>query len=380
MALSSGYQSQFTSLFVIVSFLLFSCGSVKDSHRQAESWSIGDSTVIKTVEDMLYLSLCQNYRVIHGKEYLFYGNVLASNSIFLYDLESGDFVGKITLATQGPNNVGNDSYGFYAYNFDSIFVLSQRERVISLVDTTGTIFSQYKIPASDYPSVSTFLVTTSNPISFDQGILEVPHFSVIPTDGNKYSNETTLFSLSLEEEISERHLSYPTIYDQGYWREPSFLQANRTKTLDSGRNITGFGIDHFLRIGKDSYEVRSRYLRDFEPIDDRYNSKKTYANASASVYKQGYYSALITDHTNRRYFRVVVRPISPQDYAQGKRDFQFSIILLDQHLNLLDEKLLPSEIDAFKFFVRKGKLFMADKKAYEINEDRIVFREIIFDL
>ena len=328
---------------------------------------------------MIMKSLSIFLAVENGKEFLWHSNLL-DQTITVYDLSARKIVKKIMLDKKGPNSVGKTPTGFYPKNMDSIFVWSHSDNLLSMISSEGELQFQLELSANVFAGEPSPWVGTSSPMHFRQPNNELILSTVvrIPPNKRQYSKAGAAAAINLEERAIRTLANYPSVYDRGYWREHNFCNVSLAPSLGKNDFYFSFGVDHSIRsIRGSSFEVRSKYLKDFKPIDNYYNSTKTYSNAGTQVLLQGYYAALVTDEVRQKYYRLVSLPLSRDEIKKGIRSGRYSLIVLDKSKTVEGEYLIPQQLDPHMFFVSKRGLYMANKDAYKQNEDLMTFSRLV---
>ena len=365
---------------MIYSILFGAFLSCEDAQLYSQSKTIQlDETIqLPLKSDMIFKSLCIDYRVLNGTEYLFHGSLI-DQSISIYNLNDREIEQKISISKNGPNSVGTTPYGFLVHSMDSIFILSHREGLISLIDSSGTVKEKFEIKKDVFAGDPAPWASTTMPMYYDNKSSELIIHTVsrVPKDGDTYSHSTAMLRFNLSTRKQSKQHNYPRSYDIGYWREHSFCAGYISQKIDGSGSIIGFGIDHYLRDAEGKkFIAKSKYLKEFKPIDDSYRKNRSYSNSQNEVYRMGYYSALITDKYRKKYYRIVALPLQEEKIKKGDLTFNYSIIVLDHKLEQQHEYLLPKNLDATMFFLREDGFFMADREAYYNNENLLTFHKL----
>lgn len=317
------------------------------------------------------------------QEFLAIGNRNTNEiNIYLRNTDDHNLVAKIPLATEGPNALGTTPWAFHIVNFDTIFVLSHWEGILSLIDSTGTVFYKKLLTKNSWEGDPHPWAGTSHPMLYDRAkhTISVPGVVRLPGPQN-YSGSYAMIDLNYKKDIFSYSMPYPKIYDIGFWQQDGFTKGPVTKSLDGKMRIESFGIDPYIRFSNgDSSRAPSKYLREeFVAPAKEYTYGLVAENSLELLYLQGCYKILLTDPYRNVYYRFVDIPLSVDAFKEGERDFRSSIIILDEDFKKQGEALLPKEAFSYMFYLADDGLYIANKEKYNKNEDSLTFDQYILE-
>lgn len=314
-----------------------------------------------------------------GKNYLCIMNFPARKynlKFYDYDNQQLDFL--IDLHTEGPNGTGIYPFGFYIHNLDSIFVFSDREGQLSLIDKNGTVKSKYQILDTSKGKVPQGFVSTSHPIIFNSDeIIINGWYRWEVQDQTKVKQD---IRLNLKTGKYDYIVPRPKLYNRGFWGSHYLTRIyhcynNKNETLlvsfGADPNIYEYAINDLKTYR--TIECKSKYLGNLKPLGSK---RMQYSEDSKFRYEglSGSYGYILYDPYQKLYYRFVQIPVSTSKYKFSSTPFKgYSLIIMDSHFNIIGEDLIPDDYDPYMVFISEKGLHLANKSLYNYDEDHLVF-------
>ncbi|MEM7110610.1 MAG: DUF4221 family protein [Bacteroidota bacterium] len=366
---------------LIFLFVLLACqdeGNVDHwilKQRGQETYPLDSTTGFHSYAIQLF-----NY---NGQGFLAIGN-RNTDEINIYNRSINDhsLAAKLPLATEGPNALGTTPWAFHIVNFDTIFVLSHWEGILSQIDSSGTVFYKKLLTKNSWKGDPHPWAGTSHPMLYNApaNTISVPGVVRLPGPQN-YSGSYAMIDLNYVKDTFSYSVSYPKIYDTGFWHQDGFTKGPVSKSLKGDVRIASFGIDPYIRFSDgDSSLASSEYLREkFVAPAKRYTEGLVPENSLELLYLQGCYRILLPDPYRKVYYRFVDTPLSLDAFEEGVRDFRTSIIILDENFKKQGETLLPKSAFSYMFYLAEDGLYIANREAYYQKEDVLTFDRYILE-
>ncbi len=320
----------------------------------------------------------------HQKSWLFYGNE-DKNELIIYKMPSGGIERRLKFETRGPNGIGRYK-GAMVQNFDSIFVLSGTYyQNFFLIDTTGTVKRKYTIDPNEsedfFPALQPVYCHFSqeNVLNSDQINLSTYMMRLIPNE-NLHTKEINLtFDLALGKLVSIN--KYPK-FDDKHKAELAYY----SRAYNGSDFIYSFRYLNDIYIQKENgtyiiYPGFSKYQN--QNIDWLLNRSEPMALIKEKIVQSPRYGSVMYDKYRKLIYRIYLPgyKLKKGEPADKYFDFPalFSIIILDENLNLIGETLMPPKTyDPLMAFVAKDGLCFAlhpDNQHY--NPDSLAFERMI---
>ena len=373
--------------FIILPFLIFiviSCNQKSQTvqHSLSKTKSLVFNTNSKTYKlkissDIINQSVCLfPYTSSDSTQYLYYLSGY-TNKLCVFNLDTQSLEHIITLERRGPNGVG-DVNGFEILSPDSILVTSNFRRELFLVNPNGEIISS--INYSKYKQDTNIPIYAANSRSFEnmrlgfsKSKIYVPFYPGYD-EGNYKSIAPEDVRFIAEIDTSTRSAKLLNIgFPEDYWDKqyyPSFFgffKYDRTFYVN-------YMYDDRVAISKDSknwsyVKVKSAYIdikEDILPMGRGVNNH--YSRLVANPYRNEFYRFVVNKQKNLdgRTFLDMIR------YPP-----RFSIMVLDQELNILGETQFPIDTyDMHGYFVTKEGLYLSCSNPFNPNYsiDTLEFR------
>ncbi|MGB3616894.1 MAG: DUF4221 family protein [Catalinimonas sp.] len=292
---------------------------------------------------------------------------LADNKIEFFDLSSGQHVYRIDLNLDGPNGVGQ-VIQFYFHNFDSVFLFSNSDNAIYLIDSTSKIVNKYSVndalsEISGASSITCFL-NKGDRIMYDSQKGELllrtnPPFD-IAKDYRAYKHPYKVSYDIENKSITSFFGVYPDEFlDEGKYYSQDFEIAYCAdcpkKVFSFRRSHDLFEVDVNTNKVKQTYGAKSIYIENtFELIP-----RDSEANTLIRHFGQSpYYGNILYDEDRKLYYRLVGHRTD-----EGERR-NSSIIVLDEDLAMIGEFFLPAD----KYFINSAQVTSEGIIIYKIND------------
>lgn len=367
---------------ILLTFIMVSCNNEKTKNDEF-------NTIIK--EDFLEIDLdsktsnisrgLQSYSK-NGKEFLFNVN-WGQNSLQIYDIDSGELINELFFQTEGDETVGR-VFGFHVESLDSIFLFSQQVSEIILIDSANTMKNRIKYETPDIFS-NAFVHNAyfiSTPILKENELIIKTHLQGNyrnMTDAELESKSITYSINSESGEVKMLNQKYPEDYlDEGLKFYEYSMAGNSDKLA-----FSFFGDHRLFYTSKTdkkelkSKEVKSKYLADELPLFPKNGEREA---SYEYLFASDHYEHLLYDEYRNIYYRFAVPRQefeSTEELSQLKEaPKSFSIMILDEDLNVLDELLFDdSRYVPNNVFIGKKGLYISTSHPNnpDNREDKMVF-------
>jgi hypothetical protein len=316
-----------------------------------------------------------------GNSWLFYGN-REQNELIIYQLPSGEIEKRITFERHGPDGIGGYR-GVLAHSFDSIFLVSATfYNNFFLTDTTGKIKQKYSPePIGNNqmpPAIRSLSSHLSNPGIYHNGRINLSTYLFTDVTDENLHNEIIDFEFDIEKKKIIGFANYPMFdgktKDNGY-----------SRTFDGKQFIYSFQRKDIVHLQKNNgtyseYYCGSRYRT--KSLDWSVKQTNSMTEIQKTNLENPWYIDILYDKQHKVYYRFFLPGYNlPDDkYITKHFDYpaKFSIIMLDDNLNLLGETLLPEKTyDPYMKFIGKDGLYLAlhiDHPMY--NSDSLAFEKM----
>ncbi|MDT3694900.1 MAG: DUF4221 family protein [Ignavibacterium sp.] len=342
---------KFFNLIFILLILNYGCYKKQDNIILDK---IGD--VELEISNKETLTFIQNL-VVDGENYITTLDT-SINTINFYNIHTNKKKSSINL--NSIYNViipGNND--ILAVNLDSLIVISTLLNKITLVDKFGNKVNEWNIDNSpDYSILS--IAPGSRGIFKDNKIILPTYRRGILIDDylslNKYYESTTNVILNLRSS-SSKELKFFGHFPKAYTKESkNFYNFFPSFSIDNENNIIlSFNKDHHVIIYNKEGTlikekmIKSKYINEFNDI--KLNDSRNFNYLKKYILSEPSYERIVFDEYNNLYYRIVKLPINKLENADGSfkttEDIDYSIIVLDENLDILDEIL----VDSKKYYV-----------------------------
>lgn len=289
------------------------------------------------------------------------------NELQIFDLNHDTLIKKIPLEMNGERGVGPIG-AVFIQSLDSVFIFPTSDQRLFVIDTAGSKFKKldYKIPEG-----------------YNAAISSSSFFSSIPVVQGKKLIAKTLYqgnySQMTNRELSSKNLAYsidlengettfmPHFFPKDYWKDG--IKHYEFSVASSEKNsVYSFYGDHNLYYS-DFFDSRlkkkmasSKFIKgEIEKMPtggSSSNRGKYFAGSS-------HYGSIIYDKFRNVYYRICYPAVELENDANLRQIIQFprsfSIMILDENLNIIGERLFDrnKEFVPQNVFVGKEGLYMS---------------------
>lgn len=323
------------------------------------------------------------FKTFDGK--LYYLNKI-SREIKVYSLQDGECVKSIPLQLSGPNAVGPDPNTFEIVGEDSLLIHSDfYDSKLSLISELGNVKERLDLSNSSWV-LPGMVATSYGGLEYQDGKIYAARVSY---DYKMLGQVSPLVSLDINNKKVVEY-SGPLMYSTDILNKTPtytmFLAPSIFAGYDDRTIGVSFPLDHRVYISNNGFldyegvEVKSQYINEFDLLStgiDRINRGDYTRQGRDASLRSGRYVGMFYEPINGRYFRLVRLPYPKErldDYFSGalKRlpPEQFSVIVLDQSFQRMDEVLLPEGwYDPVKgAFIHGGELWILAPEGDKENE------------
>lgn len=373
-------------LFVFLLLLTFACNKNDGKFKQA-------ITIAKIHNDSIPLDSMTSPE---GNDICFHedknNNILVylinrkTNSLYIYDWLSKKQLSKLSFQVEGPSGVGNVNY-VYAKSRDSIFLLSNYQYKLTLINSKGNILRKFTL----LPDGS----------KFDESTLQAPSgsYSILPTGGwqspiietnnviylcgfpnlnpmqkDFYSVGKVSLALNLKTGKVTYFKGYPDSYKEKAALPMQSLSPFWVHNAYNGSIIYSFPDDHNISI----YNLSSGATVSKKVISDKFKANNQLFKRSNNPFDElnyfmstSHYDRIIYDKYRKIYYRFV-KINKYKTYNNSLRfPFDYRIIVVDSNFVKKGEIESSVEYDHGYFFVSKDGLYLQENNPQ--NEDFLYF-------
>lgn len=379
----------------VFTLIVCSCNSQSSPNRE-QNTSQESITYQKTGEKVFHLD--STMRFANQSLVLFNEGEEPKLSIFnqmnasvnYFDYESGELESKVFFEREGPNGIGNVAHmGHFQTSKDSIFLISHWESQVFLMNSEGKKIDSYSltpsgIKESEEKQLGYYLETSPNSPVFKKG--NNLYINVINGGQLKGEDGSLVFMIKLNLETKEKQyleINQSILFDE-FWGV--LLPFASTAVIDDNRIITSFAKNPKVSISNienphaliTEKEVSSSFIDEFKPFPKKSSEHPNYGYSfmeiNSETNKKAFYLGLFYSTFEKHFFRVALHERTEEQYELGRDGMQYSIVITDENLNKLADLELPrGKYYMDMTFVNQYGLHLANREAYENNEDQLVF-------
>jgi len=307
------------------------------------------------------------------------------NEILIYSLDSLTLTKKITLQREGDQGVGNVK-GFMIFSPDSIYITSQMQRIIYIVNGEGEVIR--KIPYK-----TTVFGEDIEMAFYSRSDIQTPLIkrgSKIYLTNYIFGNYTAQSSSSLakhpvciELDVKTGEARFlPMTYMADYWKDDNYYEPSYARIFNGENFVYSWRYYNKLLVTKDHISVvehplRSRYFKSFGKVPLRNDVTEHLRDLLASP---AYYNIIWDSYRRLYYVFALLGKIevgSDQEVMDSCRYLNsFSVIILDEDFSILGETLMPENRYYIEnFFVGERGLYLskAHPKSPSYSDDELAF-------
>ena len=379
----------------VLTLIVCSCNSQSSPNRE-QNTSQENITYQKTGEKVFHLD--STMRFANQSLVLFNEGEEPKLSIFnqmnasvnYFDYESGELESKVFFEREGPNGIGNVAHmGHFQISKDSIFLISHWESQVFLMNSEGKKIDSYSltpsgIKESEEKQLGYYLETSPNSPVFKKG--NNLYINVINGGQLKGEDGSLVFMIKLNLETKEKQyleINQSILFDE-FWGV--LLPFASTAVINDNRIITSFAKNPKVSISNienphsliTEKEVSSSFIDEFKPFPKKSSEHPNYGYSfmeiNSETNKKAFYLGLFYSTFEKHFFRVALHERTEEQYELGRDGMQYSIVITDENLNKLADLELPrGKYYMDMTFVNQYGLHLANREAYENNEDQLVF-------
>lgn len=359
------YSNYFSIIIgsILFSLLLYSCGKNAEGVADSDFIACVDSICYELDDETPYV---QSYvQFIPGEKINRFSFLNEnSNSVYIYNAETGEFLQSIKLDKEGAKGVGT-LQAYYYHNDDSIFTYQYGSTKLKLIDRNQEVLDTYELyNGKEHLSDMTMLysapyVDTISPLLYFGGRVILPSSFLAETNHETVDNTfVTMLCDIATHEVTHAN-SYPEMYVSSNWGGGFFYrQVRHCRGLD-GNLILSFPADNHLwvyNISTGDYlsvDGKSKAIDSIVPLED---SKGEFVENTREEIKNWYYSqpsyeGVFADPYKGLYYRIARLPNG--EPSEGFNNKRVVIVVFDRDFNYLGEQELPDGIlyDTFNAYV-----------------------------
>lgn len=325
-------------LFFVI--LFFSCTEknvynyeLKKSHKQL-LFELDNNTKNELHNFCIYTEKNRSYFVFQSPE---------SNRILFYDIATSKKVSEMNLQIEGNNGVGLVN-GFFIHNLDSIYIPNFDLKEISLVDRNCLVKEKYSHEKDkEGKELSIFYYSSK----YWKPIEKVGRDLYLYSGPNRFlDSDPVSFKFNMDtHEIQAFPFCYPEYPGSDTKLKKYGLETAFSRCFDQKKFIYSFYYDENIYVASLDHQsiqkvsIKSQY---FDKVDlpgeltaqpEEFCEKPWYGNLLYDPYRHVYYRIAYPRTTIEK----SIRPMELLGY--GRKNF--SIIILDEELNIIGETLFP---------------------------------------
>jgi hypothetical protein len=375
------------SFSIIIIFFFNSCNHQKENKELTVSY---DYILNKTDKELVYnidetvgydCPALFVFASKNGKKYLTFQN-RNQYEILFYEIDATDCLFRLKIEREGPNGVPF-FLGYHIKDFDEIYLTSPGIPQIIRVDTTGNILQKidYGRTSEGIDLVTTYastintytpLVIIGDKFFFTQKPMPGKPVETWPVAGYVDTTKHAVHTLPL---------TFPPIIKmEEFYTSGIGPELNFSRCFDGSSFVYSFNFEENIIIASTDHKeiqrirVKSKYI---DKINNPHEKRPSDGMLGAKrMCEAPFYGNLIYDKYRKVYYRIAY-PETEMEMGENYIELwkagrkRFSIIILDEHFNIIGETLFPDYIYKSKvMFVEKDGLFICN--SHEKNPN---FRE-----
>ena len=296
-----------------------------------------------------------------------------TRTLLIYNLLSGELIKKLSFDAESPNGIGPQLINYWMKDFDHIYISGLTHSVIYQTDTTGIIKGKFNFSETE-DGLHTIPWYSSNlehkQLHFINGALYIPQGinRRLGTDRWVEESPTAVIMDTLTRELKR----FPMLHPQGKISSEDYGQymynLEYSMVYDGKNFVYSFSCeDELYKVNPfitsvEKMPAASQYLSSITANEKRPNDFQQGVKASCEMPS---YGNILYDKYRKVYYRFAFPETNLEDnlnYMQilhhGKKEF--SIIILDENLNIVGEtKFPPFTYVPHIFFIREDGLYIS---------------------
>ena len=383
-------KERLISCWLLLLLLLVSCQDRKYDFKNEMTETDDSLDFIISSESSMFIKAMSVFED-DGKTYLTYLNN-DEHIIYVYDIDTREQVKAITFHKEGPDGIGPKAAGFFMNDWNRIFIPNLYIPEISVIDSCGHISDKYRLDSLNkgYDFIPTRSVIGNPFLLVGEHLygMQLPN----PMLGNKTQRESPVeIRIDLKQKKAmPLSFNYPLTVMKNYGKPMLGIENKVSRCFNGECLVYSFAFDDKLYVtsldGKitSSRSSKSRYI-DHVSLPD--NVPSDLQRAVRNMCELPFYGNIIFDKYRKVYYRIVYPPMEYEkeenfvDMWQSGRGM-FSIMVLDENLNVIGETLLPeNKYRSDLMFVLEDGLYISSShyKNPEYDEDRLVFKRFVLE-
>ena len=387
MACNCLFCMKFGLLGLIGLFMCVSCQSEKQQELKYVLQETEDALSFEVSSNSsLYIKSMSLFKDDAGKEYMtFLSN--EEPEIYVYDLMTEDLLKTIHVDQEGANGVGPKAAGFFMKSWDEIYIPNLFFPEISVIDSCGRKKQTFKLDSlgNGYGFIPT-RSTVSTPFVIKENVLygvQMPN----PRLGKVavVNSPVGLMLDMVKKKVDLASFKYPSAVMKNYQKPSLGIESKMSYCFNGEYLVLSFAFDETLyRMPLKGEKVTrhvaaSSYLKKVE-LPEKVPSDLMLA--AKEMCELPIYGNIIYDKYRNVYYRVAY-PEKDYDMAENFVELWqsgrglFSIMILDENLNVIGETLLPeNKYRSDLMLVLENGLYISTShyKNSDFNEDLLAFQ------
>lgn len=338
-------------LCLCIVVLTFSCTSTVDSNRflleradKILSFSVMDEVNIPQFSVFLFSE--------KGKEYLSFQN-LPKSEILIYSIESQKIVKKMCINTEGGNSVPGGFGGYCIVDMEHIFIPSMYVSTIFVLDTAGYVKQKINYAeTTDNQLLKPFMPSDGFQMVFIDKDLYIPQ-TINLRLGDKAVEKSPIKVVldTISNTVEALPMKFPPLISYKDFGTVGAFGAEYSCCYDEKNFIYSFYADEDLYLTSLTHRKIEKKKAKSKYIDDVTVFRSAEGNFQKMVKGQcehASYGKILYDKYRDVYYRFAYPPCEINDYSGDYVDLlrsgrkNFSIIILDNQLNVIGETTFPS--------------------------------------
>jgi hypothetical protein len=313
-----------------------------------------------------------------GHEYFSFLNYY-SNQILFYDFNTQKFLFKTELPREGPNGVF-PIMGYYVHGFDQMYIAALSFEGLIQIDTAARIVKKlpYGETPDGYPVNNSFWPSSSKPYKPPVFIGNKLYITQKPHDSRTAAIERPIAAvLDTAMHIVEKFpFTFQKMLTEKHFQKEAGGKLDFSREFDGKRFIYSFyGNEDIFVASIDHQSVERRIVK--SQYIDKIVFETILSDPHAGTRQEleiAKYGDLLYDPYRDVYYRFAYpkTELDPNKSYFKKALFgrkKFSVIILDNDLNIIGETLFPEGIyNSHVYFVHRDGLYIS--RDYQIGEDQ----------
>ena len=325
----------------------------------------------------------------NGEDYLSYQN-LPKNEILIYSIDSQCLIKRLCINTEGDNSVVGGFGGYYIADMQHIFIPSMYVNTIFVVDTVGKVRRKITYEKTrDNQELKPFMLSDRSQMVFIGNNLYIPQ-TINLRLGDKAIAERPIKVVidTAENIIKALPMRFPPLISCKDFGTVGAFGAEYSCCYDGNKFIYSFNADEDLYLTSiehrsvEKKKAKSKYI---ENVTVFRSNEENFQKMVKAQCEHASYGKILYDKYRNVYYRFVYPPCEIDDYTgdyvellrSGRKNF--SIMILDENLNILGETFFPAYIynSNLSFILEDGLYISLNHiKNPEYSDDILRFQKL----